>query len=577
MDQKSSILLYFIFFLICTPLVSAQTVPHSSSELRYMEMPEVKHVCILDHTDLNANMTIKSELETLGMLKATASVNFEVDYKVTQNNSCENTAWPNDALAAFQHAMDIWAVHLNSNVSIRIEANWVELEERTLGSAGPTQIVQLSGVGEPNTWYTIAQLSAMSDRDLIEEGIITSDGETEEYDIRVNMNCDFDNWYFGTDGNPPPNTIDLTTVVLHEIGHGIGFFGSVTAIEDPENEDEYLENGQWGQGANTNPFIYDRFATDGDENEILDESIYSNPSRQIWEALTGQVGGMFFHGEGTEMSLANAETSQAKLYTPDEFSQGSSYSHVDQETFSFTPNALMRPRLDRALAVHSPGPLFCGMLSDMGWPMGAGCLSFLAADAIVLVDVDDLDFGVINNGETTQLTLALSNDVEATEVLSGNLSVDGDHFSIQGDGSVSLSPGNTLSVDIQYTPQGEGRHQATLLINHNARNVPSPIEISLEGEALGENMIVKLEQSYPNPTVGASGKPIIPYAISEDMDVSLSIYSIDGRLVQNLVNMRQSAGRYEVDVDMSGLSGGIYIYRVVVGSESQSGKLMHVN
>lgn len=577
MTQKFPVLFSLVFFLMGVPLLSAQSISHSSDGLRHMEMPDVKHVCILDHTDLNANMTIKSEFETLGMLKSAASVTFEVDYKVTQNNSCGNSIWPNDALAAFQHAMDIWAVHLDSGIPIRIEANWIELEERTLGSAGPTQIVQLPNVGVPNTWYTIAQLSAMSGRDLIGEGITNSSGEREEYDIRVNMNCDFDNWYFGTDGNPPPNTIDLTTVVLHEIGHGIGFFGSVTAIEDPENEDEYLENGRWGQGSNTSPFIYDRFATDGDENEILDGSVYPNPSRQIWEALTGQKGGMFFDGEGADLSLSNSENSQAKLYTPDEFSQGSSYSHVDQETFSFTPNALMRPRLDRALAIHSPGPLFCGILSDMGWPLGAGCLSFLAADANVIVSASELDFGVINNGETEQLTLVLSNGDDATEMLSGSLSLEGDNFSIEAEGAISLSPGNTRSIDIQYSPQTEGRHQGMLLINHNARNVRSPIEIPLKGEALRENTIVKVEQSYPNPTVGSSEKPKIPYILSGDVDVSIHIYSMDGRLVRQLVNARQPAGRYEVDVDMGGLSGGIYMYRVVAGNESKSGKFMHVN
>jgi len=51
----------------------------------------------------------------------------------------------------------------------------------------------------------------------------------EEHDININMNCGFDAWYFGTDANTPAGLIDFVTVVLHEIGHGIGFIGSMNA------------------------------------------------------------------------------------------------------------------------------------------------------------------------------------------------------------------------------------------------------------------------------------------------------------------------------------------------------------
>ena len=32
------------------------------------------------------------------------------------------------------------------------------------------------------------------------------------------------NWYYGIDSNKPANTIDLLSVVMHEIGHGLGDF-----------------------------------------------------------------------------------------------------------------------------------------------------------------------------------------------------------------------------------------------------------------------------------------------------------------------------------------------------------------
>ena len=41
----------------------------------------------------------------------------------------------------------------------------------------------------------------------------------------------------------------------------------------------------------------------------------------------------------------------------------------------------MRPQLDFQFAVHSPGPLFCAMLEDMGWPLGSACLDLIADDS----------------------------------------------------------------------------------------------------------------------------------------------------------------------------------------------------
>jgi len=41
----------------------------------------------------------------------------------------------------------------------------------------------------------------------------------------------------------------------------------------------------------------------------------------------------------------------------------------------------MRPQLDFQFAVHTPGPLFCAMLNDMGWPLGSACLDLIADDS----------------------------------------------------------------------------------------------------------------------------------------------------------------------------------------------------
>ncbi len=56
------------------------------------------------------------------------------------------------------------------------------------------------------------------------------------------------------------------------------------------------------------------------------------------------------------------------LFAPTWWIQGSSYVHLDEETFqSGDPNSLMTPYFDRAEAIHNPGSIALGILNDMGW------------------------------------------------------------------------------------------------------------------------------------------------------------------------------------------------------------------
>lgn len=540
-----------------------------ASQLRVMLPPETEDICTLEPTDIDAHFFIGPSREMDDRLKQSATSTFEVDYRIESGNACGHTSWPDDAREAFDLAIDIWSSHLRSDVPIKIDAVWKNIESEegftTLGNAGPTRIVQLPDVGESDTWYSLAQLSAMTGvplRDQI-EGV--------NHDVIVNINCDFDNWYFGTDASVPSGQTDLTTVVLHEVGHGIGFIGSASG-------DNETRTGDWGTplgGSAPLPYVYDIFVEDADYFSLLNETIYPNPSGQIYNALIGRRGGLFFEGEDAALTLEEEEADRAKLYTPDPYRPGSSYSHVDQDTFTDTINALMRPRIDRAMAIHTPGPLFCGMLSDMGWPLGAGCLSFLASDAIIAVSETELDFGVTNIGENIQLSMTIRNEPGAIETLSGAVEISGDEFILLSDNTFSLDPGQNTTVNLQYTPGEEGQHTGTISVLHNANNVQSPISIPLQGEALEEDKVVKLEQSYPNPVVPTTPNPTIPYAISRDSDVSLDLYSINGHHLQSLVQRFQNSGRYEVEVDMQGLSSGIYIYRIIVDNVTDSGRLMY--
>jgi hypothetical protein len=68
--------------------------------------------------------------------------------------------------------------------------------------------------------------------DALADSIQGSDHRPGEPDIIANFNSDCNNWYFGTDGNTPFGEFDLVSVVLHEIGHGLGFSGTELVTYD---------------------------------------------------------------------------------------------------------------------------------------------------------------------------------------------------------------------------------------------------------------------------------------------------------------------------------------------------------
>jgi hypothetical protein len=75
----------------------------------------------------------------------------------------------------------------------------------------------------------------------------------------------------------------------------------------------------------------------------------------------------------------------------------------------------------------------------------------------------------------------------------------------------------------------------------------------------------ELAQNYPNPFNPSTN---INYSIPFDGRVSLTIYDVSGKEVTKLVNSIQTAGYYSMPFNASGLSSGIYYYRIDVSGQS---------
>jgi len=259
-------------------------------------------------------------------------------------------AWDPQAQAAVQYAAGIWETQITSAVPIAVNVSWAALGNGILGSASAAlSYLNFPGAPVANTWYPAALANKLAGTDL-------NGGSVE---IEAAFNSAFGSWYYGTDGNPPPNTWDLVTVALHELGHGLGFAGSMV-VDDGSGTPEctgVAGVGCWGNGS-TYPYIYDTFTQNGGGTALLS---FPNNSATLGAQLTSND--VFFSAASANAANGNAPV---QLYTPASWVYGSSYSHLG-EVFNGTVNALMTYSVSGGVAIHDPGPVTLGMFADMGW------------------------------------------------------------------------------------------------------------------------------------------------------------------------------------------------------------------
>jgi hypothetical protein len=115
--------------------------------------------------------------------------------------------------------------------------------------------------------------------------------------------------------------------------------------------------------------------------------------------------------------------------------------------------------------------------------------------------------------------------------------------------------------------------------NTNFANIAWPYnttDVEREAEILPEAF--SLKQNYPNPfNPSTTIKYTIPASLNPSQGgtlISLKIYDVLGNEVITLVNEEQSAGEYEVKLNGSKLSSGIYFYQLKAGSFSEIRKMI---
>jgi hypothetical protein len=91
--------------------------------------------------------------------------------------------------------------------------------------------------------------------------------------------------------------------------------------------------------------------------------------------------------------------------------------------------------------------------------------------------------------------------------------------------------------------------------------------------SLLNDMKFELAQNYPNPF---NPSTTISYQLSQPGEVILKVYDVLGNEVKTLVNSYQAAGVHETEFNAEGLVSGIYVYKIISGSFTDSRKMLLV-
>ena len=243
---------------------------------------------------------------------------------------------PEDTKAAFKYAVDIWASYFESTVPIEIEAHWEPSNiNGVLGSARPGDYFNaFDGAPDSDLWYPSILADRLAKKDL-------APGKPDIV-LRFNSNA---LWHTATDGRPGRFSYDLSSTVLHEIGHGLGFLSNA-------EYDKFF-----GTGYLVQPTPYDAYVQLSDGRLFTD---FCARSVELGKAMTSPL-----VWSGSIATAANNGV-KPKLYSPKPYEEGSSITHLDEALFASSgTNSTMTPVLDSGEVFRTPGNIALAMIEDM--------------------------------------------------------------------------------------------------------------------------------------------------------------------------------------------------------------------
>jgi hypothetical protein len=379
----------------------------------------------------------------------TTGVGFKDTTHVAPVGGNPGTTVGQQRLNAFQFAADLWGARLTSSIKINVDATFAPLActdtTATLGSAGPLSANTFGGPGvppyvPPNTWVVVAEAEKLVASNL--------NGTASEITAKFNGKIGSPgcvptlHWYYGYDSNPPSGYLDFVTVLLHELGHGLGFltlvdgatgaeFGGLDDVFENNLRDDVNSPSTWTTMSNA---------------QRLASAVHTN--HLVWAGPNATSDATLTSGQDT--------LGRKLMYTPNPVQLGSNVSHWTQSTAGGAncatcvdqqPLDLMKPAytvpLHRTFVSHLA-------LEDIGWG------TVTSPNSVTVTTLSDEDNGFLGGGSGVSLREAV------------NRSYPGDVIDFAVTGTITLS-GGPLVIAHNLSVHGPALNTVTVSGNSATR------------------------------------------------------------------------------------------------------------
>ena len=271
----------------------------------------------------------------IALLLCACSFSFaQTNDEVKPNNAFKisGTDIPDSIMHVMEYCTEVWSQYIASDVTINVSVSLQELKRNVNAYAKPTNYYAIDEI-----YYPAALAEKKKGKNL--------NGTDADIEVVINKTM---NWYLKTDEIPeslPKGVYDLTTTLLHELAHGLGFIGSI----DNVNATTLAA-----------PTIFDMFVVDSAGKQIVTKGSAG------FEVNNQQLTSDSLFWNGNFAKLLCGET--IELYAPEKFNSGSTVYHLNEVKYpSGSGYELLTPQLDNSEIFRQPDLATIAILADIGW------------------------------------------------------------------------------------------------------------------------------------------------------------------------------------------------------------------
>ena len=296
--------------------------------------------------------------------RSQAVITFQFNYKDAANAGFNDPAHP-EYKASLEAAARItggyYAHTATVTMSVTSETN---PNSATLASAGST-LANPNGVA--GFYPTVVQ------QKVISNGATDANGAEDDGYVTVNLGSSFQ---YDADSPTAAGKIDFRATMIHELTHALGFVSQFAQAPDTTKADAYS--------------TFDSFLTDATGAPLINPQSYIFDPAKVYTITGGNStlmdnpgpNGEYFSGP---TAIVRFDNKRVPIFSPNPYQQGSSGSHVDDNTRATKP-LLMAAAVEAAttsMGMNMPrtyGAAEEGILRDLGYTLTSEHATFFTGE-----------------------------------------------------------------------------------------------------------------------------------------------------------------------------------------------------